>query len=104
MTYKKIAVAPMSGALGAEIRGVDLTRADDATWNEIRAAYLDRLILAFPDQPLDPKGIVKVAEHFGAVGFYPFAQGLAEEPHVFAIVKEPHETKNFGEGWHSDTT
>jgi len=104
VSYKKISVAPLAGALGAEIRGVDLTQADAATWDEIHAAYREKLVLAFPGQALDPKSMVKVAGKFGTVGFYPFAQGLAEEPHVFAIVKEPHETKNFGEGWHSDTT
>ncbi len=104
MTYRKISVRPLAGALGAEIGGVDLTRADAATWDEIRAAFRDRLVLAFPGQALDPKAIARVAANFGTVGFYPFAEGFPEEPHVFAIVKEPHETKNFGEGWHSDTT
>ena len=104
MTYKRISVLPLAGALGAEVRGVDLTRADKEAWSEIKAAFLDRLVLTFPDQALDPKAIAKVSENFGPLGFYPFAEGLPEEPHVFAIVKEPHETKNFGEGWHSDTT
>jgi taurine dioxygenase len=104
MTYKRISVLPLAGALGAEVRGVDLTRADKEAWSEIKAAFLDRLVLTFPDQALDPKAIAEVSESFGPLGFYPFAEGLPEEPHVFAIVKEPHETKNFGEGWHSDTT
>jgi len=104
MSHNSMTITPLAGALGAEVRGVDLIRADAATWEAIRAAYRDRLILAFPDQALDPKAMVRVAENFGPVGFYPFAEGLPEEPHVFAIVKEPHETKNFGEGWHSDTT
>ena len=104
MDYRRITVVPLAGALGAEVRGVDLLRADAEAWSEIRAAFLDRLVLAFPDQRLAPRDLVRVAENFGRVGFYPFAEGLPEEPHVFAIVKEPHETKNFGEGWHSDTT
>jgi taurine dioxygenase len=104
MAYRKITVVPLAGALGAEVHGVDLTQADAESWDEIRHAFLDRLVLAFPGQRLGPKAMVAAAAHFGTVGFYPFAQGLAEEPHVFAIVKEPHETKNFGEGWHSDTT
>jgi taurine dioxygenase len=104
MAYRKITVLPLAGALGAEVHDVDLTQADVDTWDEIRHAFLDRLVLAFPGQRLGPKAMVAAAGHFGRVGFYPFAEGLAEEPHVFAIVKEPHETKNFGEGWHSDTT
>ncbi len=104
VTYKKISVLPLAGALGAEIRGVDLTRADEETWREIRTAFRDYLVLAFPGQALDPKAIARVSENFGPLGFYPFAEGLPDEPHVFAIVKEPAETKNFGEGWHSDTT
>jgi taurine dioxygenase len=104
MAYRKITVVPLAGALGAEVRGVDLLRADEETWDEIRTAFLDRLVLAFPDQRLGPKAIVQVSENFGSVGFYPFAEGLPEDPHVFAIVKERDETKNFGEGWHSDTT
>jgi taurine dioxygenase len=99
-----IEIKPLSGALGAEVRGVDLARADEETWDRLRAAYADRLMLAIPGQSLSPKSLVQVAENFGTVGFYPFAKGLPEEPHIFAIVKEPHETKNFGEGWHSDTT
>ena len=104
MAFRKITVLPLAGALGAEVRGVDLLHADTETWDEIRAAFLDRLVLAFPDQRLGPKALAQVSENFGRVGFYPFAEGLPEDPHVFAIVKEPHETKNFGEGWHSDTT
>jgi taurine dioxygenase len=104
VTYKKISVAPLAGAIGAEVRGVDLKDADAEAWEEIAAAYRDRLILAFPDQALTPKTQVEAAGNFGTVGYYPFAEGLPEEPHVFAIVKEAHETKNFGEGWHSDTT
>ena len=104
MAYRKITVAPLAGALGAEVRGVDLLRADTETWDEIKAAFLDRLVLFFPDQRLSPKTLVQVSGNFGRVGFYPFAEGLPEDPHVFAIVKEPNETKNFGEGWHSDTT
>ena len=104
MAYRKITVVPLAGALGAEVRNVDLLRADAETWNEIRAAFRDRLVLSFPSHNLGPKALVEIAENFGRVGFYPFAEGLPEEPHVFAVVKEPQETKNFGEGWHSDTT
>lgn len=97
-------VVPLAGALGAELRGVDLASAGDASWDEIRAAFLDRMVLFVPGQSLDAKGFETIGARFGALGFYPFIEGLPEAPHVFALVKEPDETKNFGEGWHSDTT
>ncbi|MEM9682284.1 MAG: TauD/TfdA family dioxygenase [Pseudomonadota bacterium] len=104
MSRQTIDPVPLSGALGAEIRGIDLLAATDDTWADITAAFHDHLVLAFPGQTLSPTDLVTVAGRFGTVGFYPFAEGLAEEPHVFAIIKEPHERVNFGEGWHTDTT
>ncbi|MBT5110285.1 MAG: taurine dioxygenase [Rhodospirillaceae bacterium] len=104
MTYRLIEPKSLSGAIGAEVRGVDLAHASDDVWDEIRALFLDRIALFFPGQTLGPKALASVAEHIGPVGEYPFVEGFAEEPRVFAVVKESHETKNFGEGWHSDTT
>ena len=44
----KITVSPISGALGAEISGVDLSRPlDDATFTEIRKAFLDHCVIFF---------------------------------------------------------
>lgn len=102
--YRHIEVVPLAGALGAELRGVDLAAAGEAVWDEIRTAFLDRQALFVSGQSLDAKGFAAAGARFGALGFYPFVEGLPEEPHVFALVKEPGETKNFGEGWHSDTT
>lgn len=97
-------IRPLAGALGAEVYGVDLAAADPDTWHAIRAALAKYILLAFPGQSLAPEVLVQVGQNFGTVGFYPFAVGLADEPAIFPIVKEPHETRNFGEGWHSDTT
>lgn len=102
--YAHIDVRPISAALGAEVHGVDVTAASDAAWDEIRAAFLEHLVLFFPGQKLDAKGVAAAGANFGELGFYPFIEGLPEEPHVFPLVKEPDERKNFGEGWHSDTT
>jgi len=99
-----IQVRPLSGSLGAEVRGVDLTDASDTVWDDIRQAFRERLVLCFPDQRLDPKGLAKVGSRFGELAYYPFVEGLAEEPYVIPLIKEPSETKIFGEGWHSDTT
>ena len=62
------------------------------------------MVLFFPDQRLDPQGLAKVGRQFGELIYYPFVEGLPEEPFVIPLIKEAFETKIFGEGWHSDTT
>ena len=87
MSRQTIDPVPLSGALGAEIRGIDLLAATDDEWSEIETAFRDHLVIAFPGQTLSPTGLVTVAGRFGTVGFYPFAEGLAEAPHVAGRVR-----------------
>ena len=105
MTYRHIDVRPIAGALGAEIHGVDLSQdLDDDVIAEIRAAWLDHLVVFFRDQDLTPAQQVALAERFGEPVEYPFVQGLPDHPVVTPVLKLEHETVNFGGLWHSDTT
>jgi taurine dioxygenase len=105
MSYHRIAVRPLAGALGAEIDGVDLRRLDDnETWSEIHHAFLAHLVIVFRDQELSLDDLMAVGRRFGEPSDYPFVKGIESHPQIFEIVKEPHETKNFGGAWHSDTT
>ena len=103
MNYNKITITPLSGAMGAEIGGVDLSQdLDDQTFNEIHQALLDNLVIVFHDQSLAPDDCKSFARRFGSLEPYPFVEGLAEHPEIFEIRKEPDEKKNFGGKWHSD--
>ncbi|MEQ9122011.1 MAG: TauD/TfdA family dioxygenase [Alphaproteobacteria bacterium] len=105
MGYSAIDVRPLAGACGAEVFGADVSKPlDNRLAEEIHRAWLDHHVLVFRDQSLTPKQQVAFARRFGQPNIYPFVKGLEEEPHVIALVKEPHETKGFGERWHSDTT
>ena len=105
MSQTSITITPISGALGAEIAGVDLCRTlDDQTVAEIRQALLDHLVIFFHDQPLVPAQQLAFAERFGTAEEYPFVKGLDDCPLVVPILKREHETVNFGGLWHSDTT
>ena len=44
---------PLTGALGAEVLGVDLTRLDEQQWVALYATWLEHLVLFFPGQSLD---------------------------------------------------
>jgi alpha-ketoglutarate-dependent taurine dioxygenase len=98
-------IEPLAGALGAEIRGVALaTLQDEAAWQAIHRAFLRYSVLVFRDQALEPAELMRVGAHFGEPCFYPFVTGLDGFPYIFEVVKEEHETTNFGGNWHSDTT
>jgi taurine dioxygenase len=99
-----LTVAPIAGALGAEIAGVDLASdLDDATVAEIRRAWLDHLVVFFRDQQLDPDHFLAFARRIGEPVEYPFVKGIDGYPEIIAVAKLPHETVNFGGIWHSDT-
>ncbi|TWT01173.1 TauD/TfdA family dioxygenase [Reyranella sp. CPCC 100927] len=104
MSYDRIEVRPLAGSLGAEIRGVDVRRMDNQTWSEVHQAFLEFRVIAIRDQQLQPDDIMSVSRRFGEPNFYPFVTGMEGYPYIFEIVKEPQETRNFGGGWHSDTT
>ena len=104
MTKSRLDVRPLSGAIGAEVFGVDLGEVlDDDTIQEIRAALLEHVVIFFRDQELSPKQLLALAERFGEPAEYPLIKGLPECPLVLPIIKEPHERANFGGIWHSDT-
>jgi alpha-ketoglutarate-dependent taurine dioxygenase len=101
--YARIKVEPTSGALGAEVAGVDLAAGvDDAAFAEIQRAWLEHQVLFFRDQRITPAQQTAFARRFGELEAYPFLAPLEGHPFVIPIVKEAHTKFNFGGGWHSD--
>ena len=100
-----IEIIPQSGALGAEVRGIDLAKPlDNAKAETIHRAFLDHQVIFFRDQNVSPTQFLEFAHRFGEPAEYPFAAGLPECPLVTKIVKAETETFNFGGEWHSDTS
>lgn len=103
--WRTIEVAPIAGAIGAEIGGVDLSRPlPDAQVAEIRRAWLAHLVVFFRDQPLDDDAFMAFARRIGKPIEYPFVRGLDAHPEIIEVKKLEHERMNFGGIWHSDTT
>ena len=103
--YRHIEVRPISGALGAEIHGVDISRElEDDVVGEMRQAFLDHLVIFLRDQKATPHQQVAFARKFGEPIEYPQLKGLPESPLITPVVKLEHERNNFGGIWHSDTT
>jgi taurine dioxygenase len=103
--WRTIEVAPIAGAIGAEIGGVDLSRPlPDEQLAEIRRAWLAHLVVFFRDQPLDADAFMAFARRIGRPIEYPFVRGLDVHPEIIEVKKLEHERVNFGGIWHSDTT
>jgi len=106
MKNTDIRVAPIAGALGAEVHGVNLAEPmDDATFEQMQQAFLEHCVLFFRDQDINPEQHKRFASRFGTLNIHPFIAGLPEHPEVMEFVKEPNESGyNVGGTWHSDTT
>lgn len=105
MTYQHIQVSPLTPAIGAVISGVDIaTELPAAVIAEIRAAWLEHLVVFFRGQQLTPDRLVAFSKRFGDIGYYPFVAGMAEHPEVVEVLKKEDERINFGGLWHTDTS
>src|SRR3546814_20760895 len=97
----RIVVNPVSGALGAEIEGIDLSQGlDNQTQDEVHRALLAHHVIFFRDQTMTPQDLASLARNFGPLNIHPYVQPLPEAPEVFAIIKEPDDRHHFGNGRH----
>ncbi len=99
-----LTVTRLSGALGAEIGGVDLAHATDAEIAAIRRIWLDHNVVFFRDQALPPADFLALAKRIGTPIEYPFVKGIDGFSEIIPVLKLPNERVNFGGIWHSDTT
>ncbi len=107
MTTAEIEVEPLTSALGAEIRGIDLSEAlSNTELNAIHQAFLENQVIFFRDQNITPEQHLGFARKFGELDIHPFAAGLDDYPEIMPVVKEAEDTVsiNFGGTWHSDVT
>ena len=100
-----IEVRPITGALGAEVHGPDLsTELDDVTVAAIRQALLDHCVIFFRDQRFEATQHKALARRFGEIFIHPNYKGTGPDPEIVDIRREPGDLRIVGEEWHTDTT
>lgn len=105
MAQAQIEVRPLSGAGGAEIRGVDLSQElDNATAGAVHDAFLEHIAIFFPGQQLTPQQMDRFVSRFGDPLVHPYLHAVEGSPYVHELRKTPDQTVNFGNGWHADFT
>ncbi len=108
-------VHPLAGATGAEIRGLDVRDLTDGEVAAIRRTWLERKVVFFPGQHLEPSEHLDFARRFGEpTEGHPVIPGIDGVPEVFEIdytaANELYRsygdvsTRDRGVHWHTDVT
>ena len=97
-------ISELSGALGAEMRGVDLSRLDDAMGSAVRDAFHEHLVLVFRDQDLTATAQVELTELFGPVEPHPLRTRRSVDGFPAVLILENAEGRPGARNdyWHSD--
>lgn len=93
-------IQPLTGALGAEIRGADVT--DPAQFDAIRSAFATYSVIVLRDQNLSPEQHLDFARRFGPINVNRFFKPVEGHPEIATVLKEKDQKEAVGEGWHTD--
>jgi alpha-ketoglutarate-dependent taurine dioxygenase len=112
-TAATIEVIPLTLHIGAEIRGVDLTRPlPKPQLTEVRNAFLKWKVIFFRDQHLDHAQHVAMARQFGepTIGHAVFGH-VEGHPEIYSVAKNRTANEKYEAmtvtpwfGWHTDVT
>ena len=94
----------ISGALGAEIIGIDLKDTSKENWRKINSLMLEHKIVFFRNQEISSEDHINLAKHFGPLEKHIYVKGRKEYPEILRIIKSPEEKHQWGEGWHTDVS
>jgi taurine dioxygenase len=80
-------IRPFSGAVGAEIIGLDLTRPiNDQDFSRIHRAHLDHHVVVFRDQQITPQQQIDFSRRFGVLQIHVLKQFLlANHPEILIV-------------------
>ena len=97
-------ISPSGQPFGASVTGVDLSRPVSAdVASEIRSAWLQHHVLAFPDQRMNDDDLERFTLLFGPFGDDPFIAPIPGRKHIIAVKRAADETAPiFAESWHTD--
>ena len=102
---QRLELRPLSGALGAEVIGIDLSQPlDDIAFAAVHAAFLDHVVLLFRDQQITPAQQIAFTRRFGAVEPHPLhsRRGLDGHPEILVLENRSGLPGARNDFWHSD--
>jgi taurine dioxygenase len=100
----RVGIRQLSGILGAELTGLDLSHGlDDETFKTIEQAVLNHLVVIIPDQKVDTDFLEELGARFGALNELSFIPKLKDRPHVEFIERvRDGKLPTYKINWHVD--
>jgi len=87
---------------GAYVGGVNLSSITESDVKLLRQALGEHGVLFFRQQSVSPEEHILFAENFGTININRFFQPVADYPQIAEVRKNPDQSKNIGEQWHTD--
>jgi len=94
----------LSGALGAEISGIDLKDTSLENFKKINKLLLEHKVIFFRNQNITSEEQLALGKRFGPLEKHVYVKGRDEYPEIVRIIKKPNEKNQWGENWHSDVS
>ena len=105
---KKIKIKPYTGALGAEILGVDLSKKlSKKHFNLIKNTLNEYHVVFFRNQDINPSQLVKFGKNFGTLETHPLIPTLKDFPEIIELKSADDGPGPYARNsriWHSDMT
>ena len=103
MSSLTIEIKPLTGAIGAELLGPDLSKKlSPELIQEIRNNLLKYGVIFFRDQDLTPEQHLNFSKMFGSLVINPVYGSVDGYPEIMPVIKDVEDKYNIGDTWHSD--
>jgi len=105
MMQSNILVKPLTGNIGAEIDGVNLSEPlSEATFDAVHNALMEHLVVFFRDQEMTLEQHKAFGRRFGDLHIHPAAPAPEGHPEILVIHADENSKYVAGGGWHSDVS
>ena len=100
-----LSIQPKGVFIGAEVRGIDLSRSlDSATIMAIKQAHARYGVLAFPDQEISSEDLRRFGRYFGELTVHPFSTSADDAPELIVYDNKEGNPPAPTDIWHTDET
>jgi taurine dioxygenase len=94
----------LSGALGAEISGINLKDSTKENYEKINNLLLEHKVIFFRNQDITQEEQIALAKNWGPLENHAYVKGLDKHPEIIRIIKTKEEKNQWGENWHTDVS